>query len=88
MGRSVPIVASALGFEAGRGVDDRGNDPRNAEAKVDIDGVGARDVADGVVGSLVADGSRLGGEGIGEGGAESDESNSSDDKVIPRIKNK
>ena len=49
------------------------NDPRNSKTEEDVDGVAAGDVADGVVRVLLVDRGHLAGEGVGEGGAQSDE---------------
>ena len=55
-----------------------GKKPWKPEAEEDVDGVGAGDVSDGVVGVLLADGGRLAGECVGERGAERDEGDGGD----------
>lgn len=57
---------------------DGGNDPGKAQSKEDVDGVAAGDVPDGVIGSLLADGCDLAGEGVREGGAQCYEGDGSD----------
>lgn len=45
-------------------MEDRGHGPRDADAQEDVDGVGARDIADGGVSVRVLLGCHLGGESI------------------------
>ena len=52
---------------------DGGDEPWKPESQENVDGVGSGDVADGVVGVLLAHGRGLRGEGVGERGAQGDE---------------
>ena len=61
---------------------DRGDDPGQSQAQEDVHRVAARHVTDGVVGGLLVDGRDLAGEGVREGGAQSNKRDGGDLKIV------